>query len=49
MGLHGVERRLVDQRWNLDDDDLADGLQRLVLGAFVELVLADIGFASEER
>ena len=43
MRLHGVEGRLVDQRRHLDGDDLAGRLQRLVLGALVELVAADIG------
>src|ERR1700739_4202148 len=31
MRLHGIERRLIDQRRNLDSDDLARGLERLVL------------------
>ncbi|MGB8365148.1 MAG: hypothetical protein WCE20_11560 [Rhizomicrobium sp.] len=48
MGLHGVKRCLVDEWRNSHDHDLASGLQRLVLGAFVELVLADIGLASQD-
>ena len=48
MRLHCVKRRLVDERWNTHDYDLAGGLQRLVFGAFVELVLADIGLASQD-
>ena len=43
MRLHGIKHRLVDQRRHLDGDDLAEGLQRLVLGAFVELVPSHIG------
>src|SRR5208337_5564989 len=38
MRLHGVECGLIDQRRNLDDDDLAHGLQLLGLGSLVELV-----------
>jgi hypothetical protein len=34
--LHGIERRLMDQR-HFDGNDLAYGFQRLVLGALVEL------------
>ena|SRR6266436_5314668 len=48
MRLHGVERRLVDERRNVDDYDLACGFQRLIFGALVELVLADVGLASED-
>ena len=48
MRLHGIERRLIDQRRNLDSDDLARGLERLVLGAFVELVPADVGRAGQD-
>jgi len=43
MRLHGVERDLIDQGWDLDGDDLADRLQLLALAALVELVAADIG------
>nr|WP_245427392.1 hypothetical protein [Roseiarcus fermentans] len=43
MHLHGIERRLIDQLGHLDGNDLADRFQGLVLGAFVELVTADIG------
>jgi hypothetical protein len=48
MRLHGIERRLIDRRRNLDSDDLARGLERLVLGAFVELVPADVGRAGQD-
>ncbi|MEI9992649.1 MAG: hypothetical protein WDM86_21780 [Rhizomicrobium sp.] len=43
MRLHGIEGRLIDDRRHGDGDDLADRLQRLGLGALVELVLTDIG------
>jgi hypothetical protein len=42
MCLHGIERRLIDKRRYVDRDDLADRLERVVLGALVELVAADI-------
>lgn len=42
MRLHRVEHRMIDQRWHLDGDNLAGRFQRLVLGALVELVPADI-------
>src|SRR5579872_6397944 len=41
--LHRIECRLIDQRRHLDGDDLARWLRRLVLGALVELMPADIG------
>ncbi|HVB80906.1 MAG TPA: hypothetical protein VNE82_13285 [Candidatus Binataceae bacterium] len=43
MRLHGVESRLVDERRHGDDNDLSRRLQRLVLGAFVELMATDVG------
>lgn len=43
MRLHRIECRLVDERRHLDGDNFDLGLERLVLGAFVELVPADIG------
>jgi hypothetical protein len=43
MRLHRVECGLIDKRWDLDGDYLADRLQLLVLAALVELVVADIG------
>jgi hypothetical protein len=42
MRLHGVKRRVVDQRRHLDGDDVACGFERLVLSALVELVPAHI-------
>jgi hypothetical protein len=35
MRLHGVERRLIDERRRLDGDDLAGRFQHLILGALV--------------
>ena len=43
MRLHGIERRLIDQRRHVDGDDLVGGLQHLVLGVLVELVVTNIG------
>ncbi|HVZ08602.1 MAG TPA: hypothetical protein VHC04_11880 [Rhodopila sp.] len=43
MRLRRIERYLIDQWRHFDGDDLTDGLKRLVLGALVKLVAADIG------
>jgi hypothetical protein len=48
MRLHGVEPRLIDQRRHFHGDDLANRLQRLVPGALVELVAADIGRSRQD-
>ena len=42
MRLHGVEGRLIDQQRHFDGDDLAGRLERLVLGALVELMPANV-------
>ncbi|HUH83163.1 MAG TPA: hypothetical protein VLX85_01060 [Stellaceae bacterium] len=48
MRLYGVKHRLVDDRWHVNRDDLAYRLKRLVLGALVELVAADIGRSRQD-
>ena len=48
MRLHGIERRLIDDRRHLDGHDLAGRLELLGLAALVELVLADICRAGQD-
>ncbi|HEY3917222.1 MAG TPA: hypothetical protein VGL83_05495 [Stellaceae bacterium] len=48
MRLHRIERRFVDQRRHLDGNDFARRLERLILGAPIELVPANVGRSRQD-